>query len=130
MKTFYFKILVLVMVALSFPIQSFAFGATVRYGGYVLFTIPCTCSAGTFLVTYAPLHVEGIGKIFAQMVISPTVQRWAYEQFVYPPIPTTWQLGEMTIGGECLMTATPCIVIPAYGTVTKTGASYPGFSPL
>ncbi len=136
MKSLYFKIFTFCLIVFCFPLQTLAlfgigdlgFGER-HFGGYVLLTLPCTCTPGKFLITYKPLHIEGAPfPIVGTLVMSGTVQRWAYQQFVYPPVMSTWHLGEMSIGGECLVGVEPeCVPIPTYGTVKKTGASYPGW---
>jgi len=104
----------IVLAAFSSPIQATA--ATVSgigFGGYILFSFPCTCSTGYYVV------VAGVspGAFVYYPGFTPT---YLYGQLYKPG---TAVLGTYTPGGVCLMTATPCVPLFVTGTMTMVGTS-------
>ena len=99
------------------------------FGGYVTFTIPCTCSGG-LMAFFSPLYLSSKVPVFGNMYISPETR--VYRQFLRG-VPTTWELGTYTPGGACTIVAPnpvdPCVPIPTLGTIKFMGTSFTGARP-
>lgn len=127
------KILILMIVILLMsPIGAFAFslgaGGMVPglpFGGLVIFTLPCSCSANLW-VFFAPLHI--VGKTIAGPLIYQPGYTTLYGNFAIG-VPSTWHLGSYTplVGnGVCWQyVGTACVVMKNYGLMNKTGTSLP-----
>ena len=89
------------------------------YGGIVLAAIPCTCSAGDFLITLGP---PSAGTYLFSPTSVPTI--YPYGLVIVPGV---HHLGFYRPFGLCWMIAYPCTSIPATkGTITSVGTSLPG----
>ena len=89
------------------------------YGGIVLAAIPCTCSAGDFMITLGP---PSAGTYLFSPTSIPTI--YPYGLIIVPGV---HHLGFYRPFGFCKMIATPCTVIPmTRGTITSVGTSLPG----
>lgn len=129
-------IVVFCILIITVPLESEAlFGVVQPFGGYVLLVLPCTCSPGNWLVTYAPLFPLAYPYVTHSLVLLPATIRYDYVQFLRTPAPTSWHLGwfipTVSIISPCLMGVPPaCLPMPADGIITATGSSYPGFPPV
>jgi|GEM_PF-2235665 len=95
------------------------FSISQPYGGIVLAAIPCTCSAGDFMITLGP---PSAGTYLFSPTSVPTV--YPYGLVIVPGV---HHLGFYRPFGFCKMIATPCTVIPmTRGTITSVGTSLPG----
>ena len=114
------------------PVNSFAFtpgpGAFVPglpFGGLVIFTLPCTCSANLWIwfAPLAPLPLPPTGPLIYQPGYTTL-----YGDFAIG-IPTTWHLGSYTpiVGnGVCwIETAVACVPLPNLGLMNKVGTGLP-----
>lgn len=127
------KILVLLIaLLLILPIGVFAFtpgpGAFVPglpFGGLVLFTLPCSCSANLW-IWFAPLHLPP--KTIVGPLIYQPVYTGLYGDFAIG-IPGTWHLGSYipVVGnGVCWQyVGTACVVMPNLGLINKVGTGLP-----
>ena len=89
------------------------------YGGIVLAVVPCTCSAGDFMITLGP---PSAGTYLFSPTSIPTI--YPYGLIIVPGV---HHLGFYRPFGFCKMIATPCTVIPmTRGTITSVGTSLPG----
>ncbi|MFA5877041.1 MAG: hypothetical protein WC880_01630 [Candidatus Paceibacterota bacterium] len=89
------------------------------YGGIVLAVVPCTCSAGDFMITLGP---PSAGTYLFSPTSVPTI--YPYGLVIVPGV---HHLGFYRPFGFCKMIATPCVVIPmTRGTITSVGTSLPG----
>lgn len=89
------------------------------YGGIVLAAIPCTCSAGNFMITLGP---PSAGTYLFSPTSVPTM--YPYGLVIVPGV---HHLGFYRPFGLCWMIAEPCFSIPVTrGTITSVGTSLPG----
>lgn len=126
MKKLY-TLAILFLVALP---QS-AFAAIIPgFGGYVVFTTPCTCVPSTTLVNYIPLYPLTYPYVFHALLLTPASIRFKYQQFLGLPPPSAWHLGTFTPAPTtpCLGVAPACVP-GADGVIVTVGSSYPGFPP-
>lgn len=114
---------------MAFPASAFA-GILPGFGGYVVFTTPCTCVPGTFLVNYVPLYPIEYPYVFHALLLTPASIRYAYQQFLIVPPPTAWHLGTFVPapGTPCLGVIPACVPA-ADGIIFEVGSSFPGFTP-
>lgn len=92
------------------------FSVNQSYGGKVVTAVPCTCSAGDFLITLGP---PSAGTYLFSPISVPTVYKYGLVT-----VPGVTHLGMYRPGGLCWMTATPCFSIPTTrGTITSVGTS-------
>ncbi len=105
-------------------------GIGLPFGGYVIFSIPCTCSAGlaVFMAPFFPGVGNGVPVPFGALLYQPGISKlFAYYNI---GVPTTWHLGNYTPGGACLIGVPPaCVPIPVVGIMTQVGTSIPGAIP-
>lgn len=95
------------------------FSISQPYGGIVLAAIPCTCSAGDFMITLGP---PSAGTYLFSPTSLPTI--YPYGLVIVPGV---HHVGFYRPFGFCKMIATPCTVIPmTRGTITSVGTSLPG----
>lgn len=124
MKKFYLSSILVIAMVFT-PHLASATG----YGGYVTFTVPCTCSGG-LMAFFSPLYLSSKVPIFGSLYV-PLTSR-AYKHFL-KAVPTTWEVGNFVPGGVCLVLAPipvdPCIPIPTLGTVRFMGTSFAGARP-
>ncbi len=99
------------------------------FGGYVLFSMPCTCIPGTVLVQYAVLHPLIYPYVFRALLLTPATIRYNHIAFLILPPPTSWHLGKFTPAPltPCLGVAPLCLPPFADGIILYTGSSSPGF---
>lgn len=118
-----------VLFIVAFPASAFA-GILPGFGGYVVFTTPCTCIPSTILVNYVPLHPLTYPYVFHALLLTPGSIRYAYQQFLALPPPTSWHLGTFAPAPAtpCLGVAPACVPA-ADGIIATVGSSYPGFPP-
>lgn len=111
-------------VLLSFPYKSQAF---VSFGGFNLWAVPCTCSAGTvWYVWYTPLYLNSIVPTAGALAVGIPPKALWYANFD-PIVPTTWSLGKFMPGVQsCLQpSGTGCSTWPVLGHVYEVGSSLP-----
>jgi len=104
---------------------------TLPFGGYVLFSIPCTCNPGSLWIFYAPFFNGTSIPTPGALVYTPFIST-LYREFL-PGVPTTWELGTYIPGAQsCLVGIPPavCAPLPAVGVIKMLGTSFPGASPL
>lgn len=103
----------LVVAAALFLAPSAAL-AQIPFGGAIIVSIPCTCSAtGQYIILGPP----SIGAY----VYEPVTVLFSFFN-VYTP--GTWLLGNYIPGHACLMGVTPyCYAPPAFGTIEMVGTS-------
>lgn len=118
-----------ILFLVAFPAGVFA-GPLPGFGGYVLFSTPCTCVPGTVLVNYFPLYPVEYPYFFRALLLTPASIRYAYQQFLVLPPPTAWHLGNFVPAPltPCLGVAPACIPA-ADGIIFQVGSSFPGFPP-
>ena len=115
------------------PVNLFAFtlgpGAFIPglpFGGFVLVTVPCTCS-DNLLIVFGPLHPSPPLPKVGALVYQPGYTT-LYGDFAIG-IPATWHLGSYTpiVGnGVCwIETAVACVPIPNLGLMNKVGTGLP-----
>jgi hypothetical protein len=128
MKHFIF--LIFLLLILFVPITIFAqTGLGVQFGGYVVSVLPCTCSA-SFLVIYIPLYPLAIPHVTNSLTLTPATFRYAYQQFLAIPVPTSWHLGKYAPGVQACLIGVPPGCVPVFndGAILETGSSFPGHS--
>lgn len=126
MKKFYVLVLLFVI---TLPAPVFG-GVLPGFGGYVVFTTPCTCLPSTTLVNYVPLFPLKYPYTFHALLLTPASIRYAYQQFLGLPPPSAWHLGTFVPAPTtpCLGVAPACVPA-ADGVIATVGSSYPGFPP-
>lgn len=127
------KILILMIVILLMsPVGTFAFslgaGGMVPglpFGGFVIITIPCTCSANLWIyfTPLYPLPLPTTGPLVYQPGYTTLYGNFAIG------IPATWHLGSYTpiVGnGVCWINTGPaCVPLPNLGLMNKVGTGLP-----
>lgn len=102
----------------------YAQAAVFGFGGYNVFAVPCTCTAGAvWYVWYAPLLLNSVPVTGALAVGIPPTSLW-YSNYT-PLVPTTWSLGKYLPGVQaCWQYAgVTCIPWPTLGYVYQVGSS-------
>ncbi len=122
----YYITVLVISFALFFPNKSNAV-VPVPFGGYNVWSVPCTCSAGVvWYVWYAPLFLDmGVPMAGPMAVGVPPSSYWFLD---YDPIvPTTWSLGMFVAGVQSCWQPGPtvCIPWPVLGHVYEVGSSPP-----
>lgn len=129
-------IILLVIFLWITPINSFAFniGAGgmlpgLPFGGLVIATLPCTCSASLWIL-FAPLYLSPIpGSIAGPLIYQPGYTT-LYGNFAIG-VPTTWHLGSyipIVGNGVCwswIETAGVCVPLSNLGLMNKVGTGLP-----
>jgi hypothetical protein len=104
--------------------------AIVPFGGYNLWAMPCTCTAGmVWYVWYAPLLSGTVPMAGPLAVGVPPTALWFLN---YDPlIPTTWSKGFYMPGVQSCWQpiGTGCAPWPVLGHVYFVGSSLPGGTP-
>jgi len=101
------------------------------FGGYVLFSIPCTCSP-SFLVFLSPAFINSNVPSFGILTWTPGISI-PYKYHISPPAPTSWVLGDYAPGPTaCMWVYGPSCApppVPTMGTISTYGISMPGSTP-
>jgi hypothetical protein len=113
-----------------------AFDRGLPFGGYVTFSLACTCPPFGIMIAYAPLFLGSSIPSVGNLLFPVGAKLYAYGLL---GVPTTWNLGAFTPGGNCNMIdpaaaadADPCgppLTVPTLGTIKYMGTSLPGASP-
>lgn len=104
-------------------------GTSISFGGWVAYTIPCTCSFSLW-VFFTPLYLRGLpAPIVGPLVYTPGIST-LYPYYLIG-VPTTWELGDYVPGVQaCLIGVPPaCVILPSIGLMSRVGTSAPGFPP-
>ncbi len=114
-----FILVLFAVVTLGFPIATFAQVPGSPFGGFVNFSIPCTCS-GTLWVYFTPLYLSNV-PITGPLVYSP-FSTILFAQYAIG-VPSTWELGGYIPGVQaCWIVCGPaCCPLPSLGLMTKVG---------
>ena len=93
------------------------------FGGFVNFSIPCTCTASLLWVWHTPLFLGGPIVATGPLVYSPFTTI-PYPHYLFG-IPGTWDLGSYIPGVQaCWMYAGFfCFPLPSIGLMTLAGTS-------
>lgn len=121
--------IVFIVIAFSLPLPIHAALGTLGFGGYVVSALECTCPPTLgFYITYGLLYPIQYPYVTHSLFLPIGAIAYKYQQFIYPPAPTSWELGMFIPGiGGCLTGAPPeCVPLYADGTIVYLGASYPG----
>lgn len=111
---FLLSIMVVVHILLLTPRVGVA-GIGLPFGGRIVMTMPCLCSANFLLFIRHPR-----GYILP-LVYQPGVTIPYANYLFYPPVNTK---GTYTPGvGVCLIPGSPCTPIPTWGTIFMMGSS-------
>jgi len=124
----YFILILSVLVIFSFPQKSQAFTS---FGGYNLWSVPCTCSAGTvWYVWFAPLYLNSLVPMAGPMAVGVPPSTLWYANYD-ATVPTTWSLGKYMPGVQsCWQPAGyTCVAWPVIGHVYEVGSSLPASIP-
>jgi len=123
------SLVIVLMLAVFFlftPRTSEAITTGLPFGGLVNISIPCTCSAGTWIY-YTPLYLGKPVPTTGALWFPPGARLYAWFEL---GVPATWDLGSYvpgTAAEACWITAPdpadPCIVLPAEGTIEFMGTS-------
>lgn len=123
----------IVVIFLMLPVSSLAFtlgpGAFIPglpVGGFILVTVPCTCSEN-LLIVFGPMHPSPPLPKVGALVYQPGYTT-LYGNFAIG-VPTTWHLGSyipIVGNGVCWQyVGTACTVMPNYGLINKVGTGLP-----
>jgi len=123
------KFLILSIILLwVIPVNLFAIGAGTAvpglpFGGFVIFTLPCTCSANLW-IWFAPLSPLPLPKT-GPLVYQPGYTT-LYGNFAIG-VPATWHLGSYIPGVQTcwVYVGKACVVLPNYGLMNKVGTGLP-----
>jgi hypothetical protein len=111
------------LLLMTFPMAVSAF--SLPFGGYNVFSAPCTCSPTVVYVWYWPfLPLSPVAGAPMAVAIPPT---GIWYQNYDPVLPTTWSLGKYFPGVQgCWQYAgTACYPWPVVGYVYQVGSSLP-----
>lgn len=122
-----FSLLLVLIVSAISPARSHAQAIGLPFGGYVNYSLPCTCS-GTLWVWFTPLYLGGPIIGAGPLVYSP-FSTLLFSNYLIG-VPGTWHLGSYVPGAQaCWMIAPPpavgCVPLPAAGVMTAVGTSLP-----
>jgi len=114
---------------MPFNLFAFSIGAGgyvpgLPFGGFVIFTLPCTCSANLW-IWFAPLSPLPLPKTGA-LVYQPGYTT-LYGNFAIG-IPATWHLGSYVPAAPQVCwqyIGTACVLMPNYGLMNKVGTGLP-----
>lgn len=125
------KFLILVIIVLMVvPVISFATGVGtfvpgLPFGGFVIFTLPCTCSKSLWIF-FDPLHITG------KTIVGPLIYQPGYTTLYGDfaiGVPSTWHLGSykpIVGNGVCWMyVGKACVVMKNFGLMNKVGTGLP-----
>lgn len=109
----------MIFVAGTFLSQPKSVNAQVGFGGFVTWTLPCTCSANFWLMM-VPLYMP-----------TPAVGALVYQPGAtllyanYAPVTGSWLLGNYIPGLQACYIIIPygCMIIPSMGVMTQVGTS-------
>jgi len=108
------------IVGVSLPISSTR-AATLPFGGMVVYSVVCTCSAN-YWIFFAPLWLGNVPTV-GPLVYTPGLTI-LYQNFKIG-VPGAWHLGGyLPIPSACrFYVLYTCIPFPAYGLINYTGTS-------
>ena len=86
----------------------------IPFGGRIVYTFPCLCSANFLLFIRDPRG------FVLPLTYQPGVSLLYANYRVYPPVNTK---GTYSPPGVCLVPGSPCYAIPSYGTIIMMGSS-------
>lgn len=94
--------------------------AQIPFGGFVTWTMPCTCSAN-FWMMMVPLYMPAPAA--GALVYQPGASM-VYANYVIPS-PGVWLLGDYMPGIQACYIVIPygCMIIPSMGVIFRTGTS-------
>lgn len=115
-------IIALFFVMFLFPSLKTSAQATLPFGGFVTFSIPCTCSANLW-VWYTPLYLGPL-PVTGAMVYSPYATPFKFGYYLVG-VPTMLNAGVFVPGVQACWIITPvgCVPLPSYGLMTTVGSN-------
>jgi hypothetical protein len=122
-----FPLGIVMATAVIFPSRLNGQAIGLPFGGYVNYSLPCTCS-GTLWIWFTPLYLGGPIVASGPLVYSP-FSTLLFSNYLIG-VPGTWHLGSYVPGAQaCWMIAPPpavgCVPLPSTGVITSVGTSLP-----
>lgn len=125
-------IFILTLFLAIMPIKVSNAALPIGFGGFVIITLPCTCSVNLWIY-YTPLYTPATypGPMTGPLVYAPYYKDDVDISTLYAyyaiGVPVTWELGTFVPGVQACWqyVGVACVPMPNIGLISKVGTSLP-----